>query len=422
MEELHSFTVLGTQFKVPKKYEPLKALGKGAYGIVCAARNVETGQKVAVKKVTPMAANSTDGKHTLRECKLMRWLGKHPNIISLRDIHCNPAEDELYFIMDLFDTDLHKIIQSPQPLGDAHLKHFLYQLLRGLKFAHDNGVLHRDLKPANLLVTKNCDLCISDFGLARQMPGVDQSPIMTEHVVTRWYRAPELMLSADGHYTPAIDVWSVGCILAELLGRTPLFAGKDFMETLRMQIDILGTRPKEEIAFIRSQQALDFLDALPYRQPTPWKTLFPDASDRVLDLLDKMLQFAAPKRISVEDALAHPYFDSVRSQYQFEDPVLPTGTNGFDFTFETSRSLSASDYRRLILEEASSFKNEKAMERRMRMERAADRAAEKSAQKKGSESKQLPPGGSASAQDADAVHSSKGTVAYNRSTVEAHRK
>lgn len=115
---------------------------------------------------------------------------------------------------------------SPQPLGDAHYKHFLYQLLRGLKFAHSYGIIHRDLKPANLLVTKNCDLCISDFGLARQMPGGGQSPLMTEHVVTRWYRAPELMLSADGHYTAAIDIWSVGCIFGELLGRSPLFAGK----------------------------------------------------------------------------------------------------------------------------------------------------------------------------------------------------
>ena len=122
---------------------------------------------------------------------------------------------------------------------------------------------------------------------------------MTEHVVTRWYRAPELMLSADGQYTPAIDMWSVGCILAELLGRSPIFAGADFMETLKMQIDVLGTRPEEELSFIRSQQALDFLATLPRKQTVPWRTLFPEASDKVLDLLDKMLQFSATKRISV---------------------------------------------------------------------------------------------------------------------------
>ena len=173
-----------------------------------------------------MCATTVDGKHTLREVRLMRYLGKHPNIISLKDLCVNTDDDELYVVMELMDTDLHRIIQSPQPLGDAvsspffcpasfsgkptlpchffhhlqHFKHFLFQLLRGLRFAHNYGIIHRDLKPANLLVTKNCDLCISDFGLARQMPEKG-SPIMTEHVVTRWYRAPELMLSADGNYT-----------------------------------------------------------------------------------------------------------------------------------------------------------------------------------------------------------------------------
>jgi serine/threonine protein kinase len=109
----------------------------------------------------------------------MRHLGRHPNIISLKDLVVNAGEDELYVVMELMDTDLHRIIQSPQPLGDAHFKHFLFQLLRGLRFAHGYGVIHRDLKPANLLVTKNCDLCISDFGLARQMPERGPS-LMTE--------------------------------------------------------------------------------------------------------------------------------------------------------------------------------------------------------------------------------------------------
>jgi len=188
---------------------------------------------------------------------------------------------------------------------------------------------------------------------------------MTEHVVTRWYRAPELMLSADGHYTPAIDLWSVGCILAELLGRGPLFAGKDFMETIKMQIDILGTRPDDELGYIRSQQALDFLASIPKRATVPWKTLYPEASDKVLDLLDKMLQFSAAKRITVDGALTHPFFDSVRSQYTFEDPALATGPGGFEFSFE-SAGLTTNDFRRLIVEEAASFRAERALARWLR--------------------------------------------------------
>lgn len=274
-------------------------------------------------QITPMCATVIDGKHTLREARLLRYLGKHPNIISLKDLIVDVEADELYVVMELFDSDLHRIIQSPQPLGDAHYKHFLYQLLRGLRFAHKYGIVHRDLKPANLLVTKNCDLCISDFGLARQIP-THGSMLMTEHVVTRWYRAPELMLSADGSYTAAIDVWSVGCIFAELLGRNPLFAGKDFMETLRMQIDVLGTRPADELTYIRSDQALQFLASLPHKKPVEWSTLFPEASEKALDLLNRLLQFHPSKRITVEAALAHPYFDSVRSQYTDPEPELPT--------------------------------------------------------------------------------------------------
>ena len=293
-------------------------------------------------------------------------------------------------------------------------------------------------------MTKNCDLCISDFGLARQMPtgvlgaGEDGSapskPVtMTEHVVTRWYRAPELMLSADGNYTPAIDMWSVGCILAELLGRGPIFAGKDFMETLQLQIEILGTRPAEELTFIRSQQALDFLATLPQKPKVPWRSLYTDASDKVLDLLDRMLQFSAAKRITVgawrvgggggaavparalplcgppatlpcsslspslflthtrvharpmpplthalprrahspaDDALHHPFFDSVRGQYTAEDPLLPTGPGGLNFSFESkgASSLTVAEYKRLIAEEAATFKAERLVERKLRAE------------------------------------------------------
>lgn len=368
--ELHEFEVYGTKFKIDKKYAPIKALGKGAYGVVCAAKNKETGAKVAIKKITPMCSTSVDGKHTLREIRLMRHLGRHPNIISLKDLVVNPTDDELYVVMELMDTDLHRIIQSPQPLGDAHFKHFLFQLLRGLRFAHGYGVIHRDLKPANLLVTKNCDLCISDFGLARQMPEKGPS-LMTEHVVTRWYRAPELMLSADGNYTVAIDMWSVGCIFAELLGRNPLFAGKDFMETITMQINVLGSRPKDELEYIRSDQALQFLAAMPAKPKVPWSTLFPEASEKALDLLDRMLQFHPTKRITVDDAMAHPYFDSVRSQYTDPDPTLPLGPGGFEFSFEYDEALVVGDYRRLIVDEAASFRAEKALARRLRAEKLA---------------------------------------------------
>lgn len=378
------FEVLGTTFTVPKHYSPLKALGKGAYGVVCAAKNKLTGEKVAIKRVSPAAATRSDGLHTLREVRLIRWLGKHPQVIGLKDFFVSfehpsapappasttsappastttsaSAKDEVYLVSELFDTDLHRIITSSQPLGDAHYKHFMYQLLRGLRFAHANGCIHRDLKPANLLVTKACDLVISDFGLARMMPE-GEGQAMTEHVVTRWYRAPELMLSADGSYSTAVDIWSCGCILAELLGRQPLFAGKDFVEVCGMQISVLGTRPEEELRYIRSDQALQFLHGLPFKPKVQWSSLYPEASSKVLDLLDKLLQFHPSKRPTAEEAMGHPYFDSVRSQYTDPEPVLPLGVGGFEFSFENDPTLQPDDFKRLLVAEAVSFKAERA--------------------------------------------------------------
>eukprot|EP01084_Bolivina_argentea_P187263 322605_1 len=139
-----------------------------------------------------MSKNSVNAKHVLREIRLMRYLSGHPNIITLQRIYVEHGNDELYLVMDLMDSDLHKIIQSPQPLSDAHFRHFMFQLFKGVRFLHENRIIHRDLKPGNLLVTKSCKLKITDFGLARVRPmgrGSDPDDTvddpMTEHVITR---------------------------------------------------------------------------------------------------------------------------------------------------------------------------------------------------------------------------------------------
>ena len=133
--------------------------------------------------------------------------------------------EDVYIISELMDTDLHRVIYSRQKLTDDHVQFFLYQMLCALKYMHSAKVLHRDLKPSNILLNSNCDLKICDFGLSRGLsPGQDTGDL-TEYVVTRWYRAPEIMLSCQD-YTTAIDVWSVGCIFGEMLGRKPLFPGE----------------------------------------------------------------------------------------------------------------------------------------------------------------------------------------------------
>jgi mitogen-activated protein kinase 1/3 len=169
-------------FEIDKKYVPIKPIGKGAYGVVCSARDTETGTKVAIKKIANAFDNVTDARRTLREMKLLRRL-QHENIVLLRDIMKPPSMDradfnDVYLVYELMDTDLHQIVRSQQQLSDEHSQYFLYQILRGLKYVHTAKVLHRDLKPSNLLLNANCDLKICDFGLARTS---SESGLMTEY-------------------------------------------------------------------------------------------------------------------------------------------------------------------------------------------------------------------------------------------------
>jgi len=150
---------------------------------------------------------------------------------------------------------------------------------------------------------------------------------MTEYVVTRWYRAPELLLSNDA-YGPAIDVWSVGCILAELLGRRPLFPGKDYIDQLKLIVARVGTPSSDELAFITSQRARDYISRLPPAPATSWTDVYPKAAPEACDLLSKLLQFDPRKRCTVEEALAHPYLSSLHDPAH--EPAAP-GIFHFDF-------------------------------------------------------------------------------------------
>jgi len=230
-------------------------------------------------------------------------------------------------VFELMETDMSRIINSKNELTDEHFQYFTYQMLRGMKYIHSANVIHRDLKPSNLLLNSDCQLKICDFGLARGIKKeVDYE--LTEYVVTRWYRAPEVMCSCH-EYDHKLDVWAVGCILAELIGRKPLFPGKDYIHQMNLIFATLGTPSDDDMKSISNEKALDYIKTLKKQKKVPFNKVFPKTNQLALDLLDKMLEFNPTKRVSVEEALKHPYL--ARLHHPASETVCKAP---FDFEFE----------------------------------------------------------------------------------------
>ncbi|XP_028913507.1 mitogen-activated protein kinase 7 [Ornithorhynchus anatinus] len=320
-------------FDVGDEYEIIETIGTGAYGVVSSARRRLTGQQVAIKKIPNAFDVVTNAKRTLRELKILKHF-KHDNIIAIKDI-LKPTVPygefrSVYVVLDLMESDLHQIIHSSQPLTLEHVRYFLYQLLRGLKYMHSAQVIHRDLKPSNLLVNENCELKIGDFGMARGLCAApaERQYFMTEYVATRWYRAPELMLSLH-EYTQAIDLWSVGCIFGEMLARRQLFPGKNYVHQLQLIMTVLGTPSPAVIRAVGAERVRAYIQSLPPRQPVPWESVYPGADRQALALLGRMLRFEPGGRVSAAAALRHPFLAKYHDPDDEPDCAPP-----FDFAFD----------------------------------------------------------------------------------------
>ncbi|OQE10572.1 hypothetical protein PENFLA_c089G04789 [Penicillium flavigenum] len=222
----------------------------------------------------------------------------------MTDIFISPSED-LYIVTDCMMTDLHYLLRaSSKPLECQFIQFFTYQMLRGLKYIHSAGVIHRDLKPSNILIDDNCDLKICDFGLARE-----HDAQMTGYVATRYYRAPEIMLTWQ-NYNYAVDMWSVGCILAEMILGKALFPGRNHVHQFVLITELLG-KPSEE--------TLKFVDSLPKKESLGLTSILGDADPQAIDLVEKMLNVDPHGRITTADPIKHPYV--VTYQDSDDEPV-----------------------------------------------------------------------------------------------------
>lgn len=318
-EETHVVSAAGHDFEMSTNYTYIKTIGHGAYGTVISALDVEKQAQVAIKKIPDVMGDVIEMKRIAREIRLLKFLD-HDNVIRALDVFTKPGKVlfDVYLVCDLMETDLHRVIYSKQPLTDDHIQYFLYQTLCALKYVHSASVIHRDVKPPNLLLNSDCLLRLCDFGLSRHflMKDEEVSSNLTEYVVTRWYRAPEIMLSfAD--YSYMIDVWSVGCTFAEMLNRRPLFPGDDHIDQIKIIMQLVGSPTESELWFVNNDKARKFVLALPSNERADFNELFPDATSNAISLLSQMLVLDPNQRISVEACLEHPYFADVREE-EFE--------------------------------------------------------------------------------------------------------
>ena len=351
----NTFTVSGINFKIDERYEFNKQIGIGSYSIVCSCYDKKESRNVAIKKISNAFDDINDARRIFREMKLLRYFN-HDNIIPLLDIQKpdnKTGYNDVYIITELMETDLHRVIYSRQELSDEHIQYFIYQILRGVLFLHSAGVVHRDLRPANILANKYCDLKICDLGmdhgifkdddnsvqklidnpnlnieLSSDMIYDDSKKDLTEKVIARWYRAPECILSPNT-YTKAVDIWSIGCIFAELLGRQPLFPGDNFLDQIQKIISVLGSPSESDLEFINKNNIKDFVNRLAKRTSQSFSIMFRNANPVAVDLLEKMLTFSPKKRYTVEQCIAHPYFEGLHDPDQ-----EPTANTQFDYSFD----------------------------------------------------------------------------------------
>jgi len=349
-EGFYSVELNKTVWEVPSKYINLTPVGSGAYGQVCSAMDSESRGgdgavvKVAIKKIARPFQSAVHAKRSYRELRMLKHMN-HENIVGLLDCFTPVSNidnfNDVYMVMPLMGADLNNIIKT-QKLSDDHVQFLVYQIIRGMKYVHSAGIIHRDLKPSNIAVNEDCELKILDFGLARPT-----ETEMTGYVATRWYRAPEIMLNWM-HYNQTVDIWSVGCIMAEMLTGKTIFPGTDHIDQLTRILQLVGKPDEKLLSKLGSDEARNYIRSLPKMEKKNFSEVFSGASPLAIDLLEKMLELDADKRITAEQTLAHPYLA------QYADPSDEPSSQPYDQTFEDF-DVSVQEWKEYMWTEINTF-------------------------------------------------------------------
>lgn len=337
----------GQHFDVEDRYSVRSVVGSGAYGIVCSALDSTTLERVAIKRVNRVFEDLIDGRRIYREILILRLLWEHGCRNAMRLLRVlQPKEHridfrDLYFVTDYYDMDLYTVIKQGKEFNTSYLRNVAVQMLRCIADMHAMGIIHRDVKPSNVLLRGSPgkeEVVLCDFGLARAGMFDLKEPLdLTDYVVTRWYRSPELLFMAP--YSFPVDVWSAGCVLAEYALRSPLFAGRDYVHQLQL---VLSTIPVSNMDFLRgkSSPAVDYLKSMvkQYSNRRPLSSVLSLLPRDAFDLVSKMLTFEPSKRITAKGALVHPFLDALGDATYCENLSPPSVETSMDLRAELSES------------------------------------------------------------------------------------
>ncbi|XP_074547685.1 MAPK/MAK/MRK overlapping kinase isoform X2 [Halichoeres trimaculatus] len=287
------------------RYKIIKKIGEGTFSEVVKTQSLKDGKFYACKTMK-QRINSLEQANNLKEVQATKRLSPHANIIQLHELIFDKGKEKVSLIYELMEMNLYEFIQGREtPLPDHIVKNYMYQLCKSLKHMHSCGIFHRDVKPENILI-KQSGLKLGDFGSCQS---VYSKPPHTEYISTRWYRAPECLLT-DGYYSLKMDMWSAGCVFFEIMSLNPLFPGTNELDQVAKIHDVLGTPDQSVLKKFKKSRAMHF--NFPAKKGTGFSQLIPDCPAPALSLLYQMLDYDPDKRISAEIALYHNYFRKTR--------------------------------------------------------------------------------------------------------------
>ena len=287
------------------KYDVLGVVGEGAYGIVYKCKNKETGKYVAIKRFKEVEDDLVK-KTMKRELKMLQKL-HHPNVVDFQEAY--KRKGNLYLVFEFVDKNLLELLQEhPQGLDPTLIRHLIYQLCKAIKYMHDQNIIHRDVKPENLLITDKMELKLCDFGFSRLISGTCTEKL-TDYVATRWYRAPELLLT-QGEYGKEVDYWAIGCIMGELVDGNPLFPGENEIDQIYCIQKVLGNLTEEQTDMFYNNPLFNGKNLLNVNKPETLQRRYMGKLNKIdISFMKGLLELDPKKRLNGNTVFSHPYFE-----------------------------------------------------------------------------------------------------------------